>query len=457
MKISGLAGFAASPEARLQYYQDSLADKESGVYEHEGDLYVHVKQVAGKGENRKRAEMRAVLFAKDLLTRWMIDHVAEKRREGERWLCPGLKRAVEVLDSMHSRWRFPDTRYDLNGQEINLGIKDGHYILCQMYSKVGVEKSIPEIYSQAPTEQFVRTQLKLMIPLALKENARHLYADCKTLDLVPNSTDLPFVREVADYLKRSEYAIGLRESMGRQYGPESVSWSDSPPEVSESKTEKVEYVTNAVECVVCVTNRLVRAQSREEKMAMGMALDGKVSETRIVSQEEEVEEIRRKTTVTIRKFHRVRTSSRVCGEPRFEKMLLSSGNGIAAKNRRVQTQLGAGAVKSFLGADPYKVKFSNVENALRENPYDADLWNMLGRLFIMRDDFLGALNCCRIVVKLDPRHAYALTNLALIYESLGAKDIAWGYAILVLGSADNVWCTTMAEKVLLNEKKENRK
>lgn len=457
MKTSGLSVFAASPEARLQYYQDSLADKESGVYEHAGDLYVHVRQVAGKGENRKRAEMRAVLFAKDLLTRWMIDHVAEKRREGERRLCPGLKRAVEVLDSMHPRWRFPDTRYDLNGQEINLGIKDGHYILCQMYLTVGVEQSIPEIYSQAPTEQFVRTQLKLMIPLALKENARCLYADCKTRDLVPNATDVPFVREVADYLEKSEYAMGLRESMGRQCGPELVSWSDSPAEVSESKTEKVEYVTNAVECVVYVTNRLVRAQSSEEKMAMGMAFDGKVSETRIVSQGEEVEEIRRVTTVTIRKFHRVRTSSRVCGEPRFEKMFLSSGKGLTAQDRRVQTPLGAGAVKSFLGADPYETKFSKIENALRENPYDADLWNMLGRLFIMKDDLLGALNCCRIVVKLDPRHAYALTNLALIYESLGARDVALGYAILVLGSSDNVWCTTMAEKVLLNKNKEDRK
>ena len=457
MIFSELAAFAASSENRMSYYQTQLSGKASGVYENEGDLYVHVRQVPLKKSDRKRMEMKAVLSAKDLLTRWMLDYVATERATGTQIIGPGLKQAVKVLDSINPAWRYSDVQYDIRGQEFNLGVKDGYFTFGQVYAKADVVRAIPAAYSQAPTKAMVRKYLKVLLPLALKADAQRLYHDCGAKDLEEKASNVPFVSELHDYLATSDCAKRLRENMERMQCSETVSWRETPEDVKSRKEEKVDCVTNVIEKIVYVTNHLERVQSADERKAMGMALGGNVSEVDISSEEEEVVKTRTTTTVVVKRFRRVRTRVHVSGEARFEQLFLSSGDGVTAQDSRAQTSMGAAAAKSFYGEDAYDEKRAKIEDALRENPYDAGLWNLLGRLFFMQKDFLGALNCYRLAIRLDPQLAFALTNLSLVYEKLGAQDAALGYAILVLGTANDAWCTAKAEGIVFDKNKEVHK
>ena len=119
-----------------------------------------------------------------------------------------------------------------------------------------------------------------------------------------------------------------------------------------------------------------------------------------------------------------------------------------------RTALGLAAEKQFYenGGKTFEQREKFLIDALRENPGDKVLWNLLGRMMMIRQDWHGGLVCMRNALRLDREYAFALTNVAIIYHSLGFDELAFGAAIAVMGVTDDAWCKKEAEKLIRGDK-----
>ena len=115
-----------------------------------------------------------------------------------------------------------------------------------------------------------------------------------------------------------------------------------------------------------------------------------------------------------------------------------------------RTALGRAAEKQFYenGGKTLEQREELLIDALRENPGDKVLWNLLGRMMMNRKDWYGGLVCMRNALRLDREYAFALTNLAIIYHSLGFDELAFGAAIVVMGVTEDTWCRKEVESLL---------
>ena len=115
MVLSGLVAFAASPEVRLSTYKNQVRGRDSGVYEVDGDLYVHVRMPQKSSANMNNAKLKAALEANGLLKKWAIEHTAPQRDKIES-SSEGVKLAARVADSCNSGCRFNDWNLKFKGQ-----------------------------------------------------------------------------------------------------------------------------------------------------------------------------------------------------------------------------------------------------------------------------------------------------------------------------------------------------
>ena len=115
-----------------------------------------------------------------------------------------------------------------------------------------------------------------------------------------------------------------------------------------------------------------------------------------------------------------------------------------------RTALGRAAEQKFYenGGQTLEQREKLLIDALRENPGDKVLWNLLGRMMMNRRDWHGGLICMRNALRLDRDYAFALTNLAIIYHGLGFDELAFGAAIVAMGVTEDTWCRKESEKIL---------
>ena len=156
------------------------------------------------------------------------------------------------------------------------------------------------------------------------------------------------------------------------------------------------------------------------------------------------------TTVETKRQARIlkKITTPMAVDPVFEKLFLSGGS--MPNSSAARTAKGRAAEKAFYASSsqtPAEREQLLIE-ALRENPGDKVLWNLLGRIMLNRQDRIGGLICFRNALRLDKNYEFALANLAMAYDGMGWHDLAYGAAIVAYGMAKNDWCVKESMKIL---------
>lgn len=455
MACVGSAAYSADPTDRLLYYQTNIRDKESGVYEHDGDLYVHVKKGVKASATMMRVRMKAIGEMNDLLRRWAIDYASSNAVRSAALGC-GLSAAVRALDAANPLWRYSDWKYQAGGQEFT-GNKAGLFWICQVVKKDVVVKQIPaSFYCSTPSTNKVISAISTFLPAMLKADSRRAYEDVGALDLCDFKIADESLREekkrvdddLAEYRSGSFYLSVKSQHDVLATPVEDVTWQELPGKPEETHSETCSLLTNVIVNAVVVTNLSDRCETDEECASLGISEGKTLHEAVRVSDEMEIVETRTVTTVTTTKRIRKKVVKSIFGTPRFEQIFLSGG--VASNALAAQTASGAAAAKTYGSASvKLEEREKAVHDALRENPGDILLWNMYGRCLMTRGDTVGALICFRAAAALDKNDQFALTNLAEAYENVGCHRLACAYAILGVGLAKSDWCKEKCRDLLL--------
>ena len=455
MAVSGLAVLAASPEERLVRYQDEIKARPSGVYEVNGDLYVHVRIPLKNAADLSKTKLKSVLTANELLKKWAVDISCPARSRSES-ATEGIRFAASVADACDPAWRFADWNVKSKGQEVSRYEKND-VIFCLILPKEEMVKQIPPSFLQPIPQKTLFNSLRNLVAALRKRDPAKLYGICNAMDLGATSGVTQQAKEeygaVADkvkkYLASSSFAAGLRcraERIRERVSCET--WVELEQNPGTKKTEQITVVTNIPAVIAVVTNFLTRAETKEERARLGVVAHGEMTDEVCVSDEAEIVETRVVTTETVVKTIRRKNVRTTIGIPEFEDVFVSGGE--KSCKARPQTESGRRAVAAFFDTVTLMDgKEKCIHDALCENPGDTQLWNLYGRCLMHRSDIVGALICFRIALKLDTNNPYALTNLAICYESMRCMELARGMAVLAYGASDDGWCVRESRKVLL--------
>lgn len=444
MVIMGSAASAADPMSRLETYQKEVKAKNTGVYEIGDSLYVHVRIKSGSGVHVKKNKYKAIMLAKDLLKRWAIDFSAKDRVGGD-GPVPGIKAAVRILDSINADWRFGDWNFKGPAQEVSMPEK-GWIVIGQIFNKNDVVAAIPASFcSPCPPPDTVFRYVRAMLPAALRKAPDKLNKDLmETEECLEQAHRMGVM--ISDYLKTSPRAEKIRQDVKRMVTPRmAVAWEEREADSEPRAEETVQVVTNVVTVMSLVTNTVERVETGEEEKDLGISREGKVFETTIVGDVEEVVET--KTVTTVSKRIRRRTSTSVIADPLFGRLFLAGGE---MPNQVVpQADDGRKAVAAFSTNSGDEGTKTLLQAALARNPGDKELWNLFGRMMCDGGDYVAALVGYRCAMKLDAHYGYALVNFAMTAKRLGFDKLALAYAIYARGITDDPWCVKNSEDLLL--------
>lgn len=455
MAMCGSTAFAADPLSRLEFYQSEFKGRESGVYEADGDLFVHVAIPVGRHDSAQRLKLKAVARANDLLRKWAVDFTRPDRASGQP-ATAGTGCAIGLLDDANPLWRFSDWNVKLRGQEF-CGQDKTVYWFVQIFSKEDVARQIPASFrATAPSRETTASALKTLLPQMLNASPGRVYGKCNAFDLdggcVGDDAAKREYERVAEalesHLASAEYPVALRRAADSiSCRRTSESWVDALV----SKTVETNFVesvvTNAFEAPGDFVLKAQFAQTSEDRKSRGVSLGGNVDVESHVCTQEEFVVTRTVTVVETRRNVRVREGNVSYGTPRFQMVFLSGATSENEPAARIPS--GDAAVKSYFdGESDVASKERHLHEALSENPGDAELWNMLGRCRLKQDDVLSALVCFRAALKLDGKNQFALTNLAIAYDMLKCPSLASGMAVIARGLAEDGWCVEKSEEIL---------
>ena len=455
MVLCGSVAFATDPQSRLSIYKAEVLGKATGVYEIGDDLYVHVQMPAGKGGISSALKMKAVAKANNLLLNWAIEYTKADRQKSES-LPAGFAAIVNLLDDANPLWRFGDWKVKFSGQE-HVGMSNGSFWMGQFASKADIVAQIPKSFrNPAPDEKSAVSALKLMLPQMLKNSSQRVFEACGAIDCASTTSTNANLRKeydnvavlVGEYLKSSQFAERTRQIAASVRGPRTTeTWADDE-NIAEAVTNVVVTIsTNRLFDVVVQTNKCSSVQTAKDRVKVGVSLGGCVQVETFSSLPEEVVETRTTIVKETRSAKRTRTVRVETGNPRFEELFLSAAE--LANEPMARTPVGRAAEKAFFGGGfPDMELDAIVHDALCENPGDAGLWNLYGRLRYKSGDKIAALICYRNALKLDAKLQYALVNIAIVYKDLGFAKLSIGPAILSLGLSDNKWCDDRAIELL---------
>ena len=458
MVLHGSTAFAVDPLSRLGVYQSEFKNRESGVYERDGDLFVHVAIPAGRRDSAQRLKLKAVTRANDLLRQWAIDFTRQDRAASQP-AAAGMKCILDLLDDASPLWRFSDWNVKFKGQEFS-GQDKSVFWLVQIARKDDIVKQIPDSFRMsAPSREKTVATLQLLLPQMLKSSADRVYGKCCAFDLDKDCPgDVAAKQEygriaaaVEKHLATAEFPVAMQraaDSIASRRTEES--WNDALVSTSTATNFVESVVTNAIADSrnSAATAQLV--QTAEDRKIRGVSLDGIVQVENNICTQEEFVVTRTFTVVETRRNVRIRNENASYGTPRFQQIFLSGGTSENETAKR--TPSGDKAVKAYFdGGTDVSAKERTLYEALSENPGDSELWNMLGRCRLRQDDVMSALVCFRAALKLDGRNQFALTNLAIAYDLLKCPALANGMAVLARGFAEDRWCIEKSEEILFGK------
>lgn len=423
-----------APAYVISYYDMHFKDEPTGVYElvDRDLLFVQIRQSLKDKDVRFEPSAHVGSLEYKQLLFWLTKEAAKKREDPV--LKPGgeqrrkFVRRMEPMWEYSSRWNFSQVAQRVSRYEI------GEYVSCAIYKRSEVLKSMPEAFLLPVGEDVWVDGAKIIVAeryaltsdrgfmwhlgaldgleLMLDEgqNLRAWVADFGSEE-DERYTEFKKVQEArSEYLSSSEFAKYIAaEKVRRETLPDKIDFiKDEKPLVG-----REEIVRSAV------TNQIDE-------------LEFEIVET----------EVKRETYA----YHKIVTKMAV--DPVFEKLFLSGGSMKNEKSPR--TAVGKAAEKAFYA----KSSKTSAEReqliiaALQENPGDHVLWNLLGRTRMNAGDLQGAIIAFRNALRLDMRYEFAATNLAIAYDKLGYKQLAYSAAISALGISKDKWCLKEAEKIL---------
>lgn len=430
----------APPAMVTSYYNMRVKNEPSGVYEwaEQDLLFVQVRIPEATGDAAEEMEGRVLLAEHKELFAWLAQHAAKDRKDPQ--LSPGMERMRRFVREELPLWEYDaNWKYSFNGPHLTRH-EIGERVCCAVCKKSEVLATMPSAFLKpvgedtwirggkgivrdkypGKADRLFMWQIGLLDALALSlENGKSLDAWVNEFGTSDNAAYLEFKKVGKDcerYLAESETArFFASEKLRLETLPDKISYEWDKRRPTMEKSVEAHTVTNKInetEFEVVVTEREVRRNARI--------------------------------------LHKVVTKMAV--DPKFEKLFLSGGSMENVASER--TALGLAAEKQFYenGGKTFEQREKFLIDALRENPGDKVLWNLLGRMMMIRQDWHGGLVCMRNALRLDREYAFALTNVAIIYHSLGFDELAFGAAIAVMGVTDDAWCKKEAEKLIRGDK-----
>jgi tetratricopeptide (TPR) repeat protein len=434
------AAVGENVDAVFTYYQDTVRAKETGVYEHDGTVFVNVRlPFNGNPRARRKKQGEAIMTGKAELRKWAYAQTAASRGKAKP-LEGKAARLVELLDKMAPGWREPTWEITVPMREFPHRAESGWYVLGWAFKKSELVKAIPTAFSEEPgLKQAIAALPTVVRNNALGEKRKAFLSGIGLLDALgkderPSGSARKELEKVndrlADYLKDSGRAKRYGAIVARtQTPPEQVEWTDVAGATETNETILVEVATNLIADAVVTTNRATRALTADEIAAGTMYYKGNVTEETRVADAETVETRRTVTTVVTRKGVRRRTAKATRGNARFEALFLSGGTDV---NFELPETARGKDVKRNGAKDA-----AALEMALRENPGDKQVWALLGMQLLEQDDVLGALVCFRAALKIDERFDRAAFGLAQAYGRLDSPELSFGALVWATGVASD--------------------
>lgn len=430
----------APPAMVTSYYNMRVKNEPSGVYEwaEQDLLFVQVRIPEATGDAAEEMEGRVLVMEHKELFAWLAQHAAKDRKDPQ--LSPGMERMRRFVREELPLWEYDvDWKYSFNGPHFTRH-EIGERVCCAVCKKSEVLATMPSAFLKpvgedtwirggkgivrdkypGKADRLFMWQIGLLDALALSlGNGTSLDAWVNEFGTGDNAAYLEFKKVGKDcerYLAESETArFFASEKLRLETLPDKISyeWDKRRPTMEKSvETHTVTNKINELEFEVVVTEHEVRKNARI--------------------------------------LHKVVT--KMATDPKFEKFFLSGGlmENVASE----RTALGRVAEMQFYknGGKSPEQREKLLIDALRENPGDKVLWNLLGRMMMSRQDWFGGLVCMRNALRLDREYAFALTNLAIIYHHLGFDELAFGAAIVVMGVTEDAWCRKEAEKLIRGDK-----
>ena len=457
---SGADGVSSASAAA--YYQRHLKDKPQGVYEwpEAGLLFVqvHVPYVSDESEN---LDANTLLAEHRELYAWLAARAGERKDDPE--LSKGLALARRLVRANYPMWEYTaDWEYDLTGQAFSRE-ENGKRVACAVCEKKAVEATMPKAFLEPASDEvwlagvrelagdcYVgRFNVQFMEQIGLWDCAALRRDGASPVTGAFTGTPaykeyVDVVKETMDYLASSGFPEELRkarkslENIHQRIDVEYV----VPPESMVTNTF-LHVSTNHAVAANAVTNKTSVPCSG---IVSVMPAGGSLVERSVRCDESIVTTVETCMVVRTRKVLVQRIVRDYRASAKFERLFLSDAkedNVVAARTER-----GNVAERAFYGACAQGERERLVLEALRENPGDKVLWNLYGRLLLGKKDWYGARICFRNALRLDHGYQFALTNLALTYQSMGRRELAIPAAIVAYGLATDGWCKSQAEGVL---------
>ena len=451
-----------SSASAAAYYQRHLKDKPQGVYEwpEKGLLFVqvHVPYVTDGSEN---LDANTLLAEHQELYAWLAARAGERKVDSK--LPPGLEHARRLVRANFPTWEYTaDWRYDLTGQAFSRE-EDGKRVACVVCDKKAVEATMPKAFLDPVADDVWLAGLRELVGecYAGRVNVPFMEQiglfDCANVrgkGKAPTSgvvTESPAYREYLEVEKETAGYLAA-EGLPRDLRAAQDSLEHIPARPDVAYTVPPEsFVTNVT--VNVFTNRAVAANAVTNVAAVPyagiaavMPAGGTVVERNVRSDESIITTVETCLVVRTRKVLVQRIARDYRASARFERLFLSGGKETNAAKAR--TERGKAAEKAFFGACAQEERERLVLEALRENPGDKVLWNLYGRLLQSKKDWLGARICFRNALRIDHEYQFALTNLALTYQSMGRRELAGSAALVAYGLATDGWCKMQSEGIL---------
>ena len=426
----------APPAMVTSYYNMRVKDEPSGVYEwtEQDILFVQVRVPEATGDAAEEMEGRILVMEHKELFAWLAQYAAKDRKDPQ--LSPGMERMRRFVREESPLWEYDvDWKYSFNGPHFTRH-EIGERVCCAVCKKSEVLATMPPAFLKPVGEDtWVRGGKEIVRDKYPGKIDRLFMWQIGLLDALALSLDKgtsldSWVKEFgtddkAAYLEFKKVSKGCEKYLAESgtacfFASEKLRLETLPDKISYEWDKRRPTMEKSVETHT-VTNKINE------------------SEFEVVVTEHEVRK-------SARILHKVVTKMAV--DPKFEKFFLSGGFMENVVSER--TALGRAAEKQFYenGGKTLEQREELLIDALRENPGDKVLWNLLGRMMMNRKDWYGGLVCMRNALRLDREYAFALTNLAIIYHSLGFDELAFGAAIVVMGVTEDTWCRKEVESLL---------
>lgn len=423
------------PAQVLSHYRMHLRDEPTGVYEWDEEdlLFVQVQVQEATGDEADEMQGRIDLAEHDLLFAWLSRQASEQRKDPV--LPRGMTKVRNFVRSQDPLWEYAvDWNYSFCGPHLSRH-EVGKRVCCAVYKRSEVLKTMPKAFLRpVGTDEWIRGcctfvqekfcgktdrlfmwQVGLLdvLTLALDEGVS-LDAWVKDFGLEGEETYGEFKRVetgLQDYMKTAARAKWMQSEKNRiETLPDKVTFVKGEQAIDTDKELKSVVVTNQVG-----ENEFEIAVTRTEVHKATYALHRRIE--------------------------------KMAREARFERLFLSGGRLSNAPADR--TTMSVRAEESFYADGMSMLEREKlIVEALRENPGDKILWNLLARVMMGQDDYLGGIVCLRNALRLDREYEFALTNLSLAYGHLGFVNLSHAAAIVARGIARDKWCLTESTKVL---------